>query len=170
MHVPELRPANVFGDDWDVEQSQPGFAWKRIRLGRRLGGELLGASVYELPPGERSWPYHLHHANEELLLVLEGAPTLRTPAGERELAPGDAALFRRGEEGTHQVVNHSDRPCRILVVATMFEPEITEYPESGKIGLFAGEAPGGDREFRLHGFFRTDEVGYFDGEPPAGSA
>ncbi|HEX5763200.1 MAG TPA: hypothetical protein VFY04_08785, partial [Solirubrobacterales bacterium] len=63
---------NVFSDDWDVEQSEPGFSWKRMRLAGRLGGEKLGASVYELPPGERSFPYHLHHANEEMLVVLDG--------------------------------------------------------------------------------------------------
>ena len=63
---------NVFADDWDVEQSQPGYTWKRMRLARRLGGELLGVSVYELPPGEATWLYHLHYGNEELLLVLDG--------------------------------------------------------------------------------------------------
>jgi len=158
---------NVFADDWDGEQSQRGFTWKRLRLGQRLGGELLGASVLELPPGERSFPYHLHHANEELLLVLEGAPTLRTPEGERELAPGDAAIFRCGPEGAHQVLNRSDRVARVLVVSTMVAPEIVEYPDSGKIGLFAGDAPGGSGEATLKGFFRTERVDYFDGEPPS---
>ena len=63
---------NVYNDQFDQSQDEPGYRWDRIRLGRRLGGEMLGASVYVLPPGERSFPYHLHHANEELLLVLEG--------------------------------------------------------------------------------------------------
>lgn len=158
---------NVFADDWDVEQSQPGFTWKRMRLGRRLGGELLGASVYELPPGERTWPYHLHHANEELLLVLEGTPTLRSSEGERELSPGDAMIFRRGPSGAHQVGNHSDRPARILIVSTMVEPEISEYPESGKLGLFAGAAPGRVADDRaLEAFVRDERVDYFEGEPP----
>lgn len=160
---------NVLGDDWDAEQSRPGFAWKRMRLGRRLGGELLGASVYELPPGQSAWPYHLHHANEELLLVLEGTPTLRDPDGERELAPGDTALFRRGHEGAHQVTNRSGRPARILVVSTMVAPEIGEYPDSGKLGLFVGAAPGGAAGERvLEGFVRPEWVDYWDGEAPPG--
>ena len=114
----------------------------------RLGGELLGASVYEIPPGEATWPYHLHYGNEELLLVLEGSPTLRTPDGEHELSPGDSALFPRGQEGAHQVLNRSDRACRVVVVSTMVAPEIGEYPDSGKLGLFAGAAPGGLAEER----------------------
>ena len=156
---------NVFADDWDVEQSQPGYTWKRMRAGRRLGGEMLGASVYELPPGQGTWPYHLHHANEELLLVLEGAPTLRSPAGERELSPGDAVIFPRGPAGAHQVRNASGRPARILIVSTMVEPEIGEYPDSGKFGLFAGVAPGGVTDERtLEAFVPDERVDYFDGE------
>jgi uncharacterized cupin superfamily protein len=162
---------NVFGDSWDVEQSRPGYTWKRMRLARRLGGELLGASVYELPAGEAVWPYHLHHANEELLLVLEGSPTLRTPTGERELAPGEAALFARGQEGAHQVINRSDRPARVLVVSTMIEPEIAEYPDSGKTGHFIGAAPGAPTpEGTVESFYRLEEVDYFDGEPPSSDA
>jgi uncharacterized cupin superfamily protein len=165
-----VRLENVFADDWDVEQSQPGYTWKRMRLARRLGGELLGASVYEVPAGEATWPYHLHHGNEEFLLVLEGSPTLRTPEGEHELSPGDTALFPRGQEGAHQVVNRSDRACRVVIVSTMVAPEIGEYPDSGKLGIFAGAAPGGLIEDRaVEGFLRPQWVDYFEGEsPPAG--
>ena len=55
----------------------------------RLGAELLGGSLYELELGDRLWPYHTHHANEEWLIVVRGRPTLRTPEGEQELREGD---------------------------------------------------------------------------------
>ena len=45
----------------------------------RIGAELIGGTLYELEPGDRLWPYHTHHANEEWLIVFRGAPTLRTP-------------------------------------------------------------------------------------------
>jgi len=88
--------ANVFDEDWDAQQSQPGFTWKRMRVGARLGADGLGLSVYELPPGQRAFPYHLHHANEELLVVLEGSLNVRGESGEETLRRGDAVLFSFG--------------------------------------------------------------------------
>ena len=64
--------------------------------------------MYELEPGDRLWPYHTHHANEEWLLVLRGQPTLRSPEGEQELKEGDVVCFPRGKDGAHQVTNRTD--------------------------------------------------------------
>jgi uncharacterized cupin superfamily protein len=159
---------NVFADDWDDEESEPAYRSKRMRVGRRLGAELLGASVFEIPPGEATFPYHLHHANEEMLLVLGGAPTLRAPEGERELSPGDVAVFRRGSAGAHQLLNRSPRTARVLILSTMIEPEISRYPDSDKVGLFVGAAPGAPTpDGGLRAFYRLDEVDYFDGERSA---
>lgn len=157
---------NIFGEEWDSEQSDPGFSWKRMRFGIRLGAEKLGASLYELPPGERSFPYHLHHANEELLLVLDGTVTVRREDGEEELQRGDTAIFPSGPTGAHQIANRSDRPARFLMVSTMIEPEILEYPDSKKVGLMAGAPPGRGEEAELKAYLRRDaEVGYLEDEP-----
>jgi hypothetical protein len=146
-------------------EAHAGRATARGRAARR---ERLRA-----PAGQRTWPYNLHWGNEELLVVLEGTPTLRTPDGERELSVGDAAIFRCGRDGAHALVNGSSRPVRVLVVSTMIEPDICEYPDSDKVGLFAGGAraagavPGAPTpEGTLYAFVRLDEVDYFDGEPP----
>lgn len=156
---------NLHGDDWDEERARPGFTWKRLGVGRRLGAELLGASLYELPPGQATWAYHWHWGNEELLIVLEGTPTLRTPEGERELSPGDAVLFPRGPEGPHQVRNGADRPARILIASTMVHPEIAEYPDSGKIVAAGGAPPTPGEDAPLELLFRKgDAVDYWEGE------
>ncbi len=160
-----MEPVNVLISDWDEEETTAGFAAKRLRLGRRLDADLLGASVYELPPGERSFPAHFHHANEEFLLVLSGQLTARVEGGELQLQAGDAVLFRRGPAGLHQFQNRSDEPVRFLVVSTMIAPEVAEYPDSGKIGVFA-EPPGSGRPDPLKRFLRGDAtIGYFEGEP-----
>jgi uncharacterized cupin superfamily protein len=104
-----------------------------------LGGELLGASVYELPPGERTWPYHWETVSEEWLLVVSGRPTLRTPEGERELRPGDVAAFPRGERGAHAVENRGDETARIVIFSTKGPLEVVHYPESGKIGVWTAD-------------------------------
>ena len=87
---------NLHGDEWDRTEDRPGWRSKDAWVGARIGAELIGGSMYEVEPGDRLWPYHTHHANEEWLLVLRGEPTLRTPDGERELQEGDVVCFRRG--------------------------------------------------------------------------
>jgi uncharacterized cupin superfamily protein len=77
-----MEISNVFTDAWDEEQEHEGFRIREAQLGPRLGADLVGGSVYEIDPGKKLWPYHLHHANEEWMVVLRGRPTLRTPDGE----------------------------------------------------------------------------------------
>jgi uncharacterized cupin superfamily protein len=125
---------NLHGDEWDREEGRPGWRSKDAFVGRRLGAELLGGSLYELEPGDRLFPYHVHHANEEWVIVVRGRPTLRSPDGEQELREGDVAVFPRGQAGAHQVSNRTDTPVRVLMLSSMVLPEIVEYPDSGKVG------------------------------------
>jgi len=125
---------NLHGDEWDRDEDRPGWRSKDAWVGRRIGAELLGGSLYELAPGDRLYPYHTHHANEEWLLVVGGEPTLRTPEGEQALREGDVVAFPRGEEGLHQVINRTETPIRVLMLSTMIAPDIVDYPDSGKLG------------------------------------
>ena len=153
---------NIYSDDWDSGATQPGYTWNRIRLARRLGGEKLGGSIYVLGPGQKSFPYHFHHANEEMLIVLEGEVTVRTPDGELSAVVGDAHIFAVGPTGAHQVINDSESDARILMLSTMIEPEIAEYPDSGHVGVFGGVAPGAPGEGRLFKFLDgSAEVEYW---------
>jgi uncharacterized cupin superfamily protein len=129
------RIFNLHGDDWEHVKERRGWRSKHAGVGARIGAELIGGGLYELEPGDRLWPYHTHHANEEWLLVVRGTPTLRTPEGERELREGDVTCFRRGKDGAHQVSNRSESPIRILMLSTLIAPDIIEYLDSGKIGL-----------------------------------
>ena len=91
--------------------------------------------MYELEAGDRLWPYHTHHANEEWMIVLRGRPTLRTPEGEKELAEGDVVASRRGKDGAHQVRNDTDVPVRVLMLSTLVAPDIVQYLDSGKVSV-----------------------------------
>jgi uncharacterized cupin superfamily protein len=135
---------NVFDPSWDTEQEQDPFSWRRARLGRQAGSENLGASLYELPAGASTWPLHIHHANEELIVVLAGTPTLRSLEDERELVTGEVVACRTGRTGAHRLDNRSDEPVRVIVISTMISPELNEYPDSGKL-LGLSFAPGGQR-------------------------
>jgi len=160
-----MGDVNLFGENWDEQRTRLGYTWRRRALRRPLGIELLGASLYELPRGQATWPYHWHWANEELLIVVAGALTLRTPEGERELATGDVVAFPRGPGGAHQIRNRSDATARILIVSTMLHPEIAEYPDSGKLVVAAGAPPTPGEEAPLELLFRKESaVHYWDGE------
>jgi uncharacterized cupin superfamily protein len=125
--------ANVLEPDWDMERDEPPYVWRRARLGRQAGARELGASLFELAPGGSTFELHAHHANEELIVVLAGRPTLLTLEGERELEPGEVVAARRGREGAHRLENRSSEPARILIASTMHSPDINEFPETGEL-------------------------------------
>ena len=124
---------NVFEPEWDAETERPPYHWRRSWIGRRAGAEQLGASLFEVAPGASTFPLHLHHANEELVLVLEGTLVLRGLDGERVLEPGDVVACLAGTRGAHRLDNRSAEPARVLIVGTMHAPEINEFPDSGVV-------------------------------------
>jgi uncharacterized cupin superfamily protein len=154
---------NLHDPQFDETRDQEGFRARRARIGHELGTERLGVSLWELPPGEVAYPYHLHLTEEELLIVLEGEPALRTPQGWRELEQGEVVSFPRGEAGAHQLVNRSDATVRFLAISTHGEPDVVIYPDSGKVGVGERRPRGGG----LRKWFRLDDaVDYYDGERP----
>jgi uncharacterized cupin superfamily protein len=154
---------NIYDCDYDEPREHPGFRVKRARLGHQLGTVRVGISVWELPPGEAAYPYHFHLGEEEVVLVLQGRPALRTPAGWRRVERGEALAFGVGEEGAHQLVNDTDEPVRIVAISSQGTADVVIYPDQGLIGA-------ADR--RLHGtglrksFRLADEVDYNQGLTP----
>lgn len=117
-----------------------------------LGARRLGARYIEVPPGKKAWPYHCHHANDELFVILGGRGRLRHGGRAYPVVPGDVIVCPAGgAETAHQLIaegDEGDEPLRYLAVSTMHEPDVLEYPDSGKITVFAGAPPGGDKAAR----------------------
>jgi uncharacterized cupin superfamily protein len=156
---------NIFEPDFDQEREHPGFRARRARLGWQLALERLGASIWEIEPGEAAYPYHYHLGEEELLIVLLGRPSMRTNGTWRELEPGDAIAFPLGETGGHQLANWGDVTARFLAISTSGTPDLVVYPDSGKLGA-CERLP--DRQGLWEVFRVADAVDYHDGEhPPA---
>jgi len=149
-------------DDLEVFVEHAPFASRRKRLVDPATSR-LGASVWEIAPRSTQIPYHFHHAQEELVVVLRGRPKLRTPAGTRELAEGDVVHFPTGPGGAHSLVNDTDEAVRLLWVSELADVEVAEYPDSGKLRVVGrGNSQRGER---LTANFRLDEaVEYLDGE------
>ena len=160
---------NVVGDqdvEWNEQYHGEKFGYRRKSLGSAAGGEKLGCSLYEVPPGCRAWPCHYRLANEEAVYVREGPGTLRIGGEEIRVCKGDYVALPAGAEGAHQLVNSSEAVLRYLCFSTMVEPDVMVYPDSGKVGIFGGAAPGGPKEKRtMSKFLRDDaEVGYYEDE------
>ena len=155
----------INADELEWSTLQKGAAsFRRKQLGAAAGGEEIGCSLYELPGGRRSWPYHYHTGNEEALFVLEGAGTIRLDGEMHPLEEGDYVALPAGESGAHRVINDSEGPLRYLMASTMNEPEVLVYPDSDKVGAMAGAPPGGD-DRTVEGYFRReDAVDYWAGE------
>ena len=123
---------------WDTENDREGYRHRRAAIAPQIGGgELLGGTLYELPPGEKTWPYHYEQGCEEWLICVSGRPTLRSRDGEQELEPGDVAVFPEGPAGAHQVLNRTDETCRVLLLSSKSPLAIVHYPDSGKVGLWS---------------------------------
>ena len=124
---------NIYDPDFDADRDEPPYRWRRSRIGRQTGARQLGASLFELPPGAHSFPLHIHYANEEMLVVIAGRPTMDTLEGKRVLEPGEVVALPAGRDGAHRVVNDTDEPVRVLLVSTMHAPDINEFPETGEL-------------------------------------
>jgi uncharacterized cupin superfamily protein len=148
-----VRRFNLLTGELDTEQTRAGFAWRARRVGDHIGGERIGGTLYELGAGEQTFPYHYHHGVEEWAYVVAGAPTLRTPTGERTLRAGDVVCFPSGAGGAHVIRG----PGRVLLLSANAKPSIAVYPDSDKLGTRGDEAD-------ALNFRRADAVGYWDGE------
>lgn len=134
------------GNVWDDVPDWGGVGARRLDRPEECA---LGASVWELHPGGENW-YHLHHGSEEMVVVLRGTPTLRTPDGERVLAEGDVVVFPRGASGAKGLRNESAAAARVLIVSTNADPDVAEYPDTHKMGWIVGG--------ELHVHRRGDEI------------
>jgi uncharacterized cupin superfamily protein len=135
-----MRRFNLSGAEIQFDEDDPeGYHAGYFRIGPTLGAAMLGATIYELPPGQSNCPYHYEYGNEEWVLVLDGRLTVRHPEGEDELERGELACFPVGPDGAHKLTNRGEETCRILMVSTTVEPSVAVYPDSDKIGVWPGD-------------------------------
>lgn len=131
------------------------FGWEMA--GRSLGATLTGMGLYELPPGQRLWPYHYELSREEWLIVVEGEVTLRTPSGESVLRSGDVVCFPVGEKGAHSVRNDSSAPARFVMPSSRSEDGFVAIRPDSKTAFVVGAG--------FHAVLSLDgERGFWDGE------
>lgn len=130
---------NLFTAEVGHDADDPaGYESGYVRLGPLIGAARMGATIYDLGPGQSNCPYHYEYGCEEWLLVVEGRPTIRHPKGEDELGPGDLVCFPEGAEGAHKVTNRTEDAVRVMILSTKGDPAVAVYPDSDKIGVWTG--------------------------------
>jgi uncharacterized cupin superfamily protein len=142
---------------------EPHYDAMGARLAHGTAALKLGASIDVLQPGKRGCPYHLHHAQEEMFIVLEGHGTMRIAGELLAVKPGDVVFVPPGPDYPHQMINTSDAPLKYLSISTKDSPEVVEYPDSRKV-LATTRTTGADTGFARMNRLDTD-LDYWDGEP-----
>ncbi len=137
------------------------FDASRAMLGTALGLTKLGVNVTAVKPGKAAYPFHSHRANDELFLILSGSGELRLGQQRHPVKEGDVIGCPAGNAGTaHQLINTGAGELRYLAVSTQIDPEVCEYPDSGKIGAYCGD----DDKGLMHLSRSAQAVDYWDGE------
>jgi uncharacterized cupin superfamily protein len=124
------------------------------RLATSVNSKNLIFDLRLLNPGQFSFPYHFHRNAEELMMVISGSMTLRSPGGLEIVTKGDIIFIEMGETGAHQFYNHTSEPCSYLDVRTLYGIDVVEYPDSGKINIIP----------TIEVFEKKSRVDYFKGE------
>lgn len=151
-------------EDLNFNKTEKGECFfRRKKLAENTDGKDIGCSLYEIPSGHKSWPYHYHTNNEEAVFVLEGKGKLRQKNKTISIRKGDYISLPKGEKGGHRIINNSDSPLRYLMISTMNDPDITIYPNSKKFGVFVGSPPGSNKPRTLEGNYKIqDKVEYWE--------
>lgn len=134
----------------------PRYDSETASMTKGTAAQQMGASFDIVAPGQQSCPYHYHHAEEEMFIVIQGQGTLRVAGELVPIQAGDVISIPAGPEYPHHIINTSDAPLHYLSISTQKEPEICVYPDSGKVGSFAP----GLRLLHRH----EAGVDYWDGE------
>jgi uncharacterized cupin superfamily protein len=151
---------NVFDAPMSYDRSAPAnYGAGKNRFGPAIGAGRLGATVYELPPGQSLCPYH-YESEEEWLLVLQGQVTVRHPAGEDVLGPGDVTAFRVGPAGAHKTTNKGTDTVRMVMFANSDPIGYCVYPDSNKVSHWTDSSNSEDNVLVRRG----ENLGYYDGE------
>lgn len=145
----------------DVEEDGV-FTSKRALFSASIGARQLGYNLTVVPPGKVQCPFHVHHGEEEMFLILDGEGELRFGDKRFPLRKHDViACPTGGPEVAHQIINTGTTDLRYLALSTLVDVEVCEYPDSQKVSVFAGKA--GERGLRK--IFRTEAtVDYYDRE------
>ena len=128
-----------------------------------LGLSKIGATLTEVQPGKSACPFHVHHVEDELFIILEGEGTYRFGSETYAVRAGDCLGAPAGDASkAHKLTNTGKQVLKYLALSSRAKFDVCEYPDSGKFMVRSDR--GTDTPFRHIG--RTEaNLDYWDGEP-----
>jgi len=141
-----------------------------VRVGPKIGVRDLGISYSEVQPGKSSCPFHNHHVEDEIFIILEGEGTYRFGKDSYAIKAGDVlGAPAGGQETAHQIINTGTGVLRYFGISTMSIADVCEYPDSGKFGVFSRTTRNPYDKATLRHLQHLDNAGvdYWDREPGA---
>lgn len=91
---------------------------RKKAIGDAGGLTQFGAHIITLPPGAWSSQRHWHSAEDELVMIIEGHPTLIDDSGETALSPGDFTAHPAASGNGHHMKNLTDKDVKFLIIGT----------------------------------------------------
>lgn len=158
MTPPTMKIARSNDTPWADALNQGSYQQQR----KPLVSATIGASLWRLPPGKKSFPFHAHHVTEEALFVVSGTAKVRSPDGLTTIGPGDYVSFEAGGPA-HQLINDGTTELVYLGLSAGKGFDIVEYPDTGKVATSIGTYPTAQRFI----FKKDAQTGYFDDDPDA---
>jgi uncharacterized cupin superfamily protein len=141
------------------------FQADRAQVSSNVGAKMLGYAVIRVQPGKRAWPYHAHHAIEEMFYILSGRGTLRHAGEQFPIRAGDFICSPADPEQPHQIINTSDQELTYLALSNQPNTDVMLYPDSGKYGVWHGDPGNRHAPDNFLLFARKENaVDYWDGE------
>jgi uncharacterized cupin superfamily protein len=156
-------------DELPLEPFEQGEHYRSLDadISDRVGLTQIGAALCIVPPGKSACPFHNHHAEDEMFVILEGEGTYRFGPDSYGVQAGDVlGAPRGGPAHAHKLTNTGSIPLKYVAISSKSDTEICEYPDSGKF-LATTRLPGKrERMFRYVGR-QESEVDYWEGETSA---
>ena len=102
-----MKVFNLYNDELDNSNEREGWNFRAAKVGEHIGGESIGAGLYEAEPGNKVWLYHTHHAMRSGAWSFAASPRSARPSQRPVLGP--RPVLPAGQGGSaHHVWNGSE--------------------------------------------------------------
>lgn len=165
----KLNPVARLGElALDEFRHDENYLCDEVRIAGLIGLSKLGATYVELPPGKSACPFHVHHVEEEMFVILEGEGTYRFGEEKHAVKAGDVLGAPCGRaDFAHKLTNTGSAVLKYLAISTMSDFEVCEYPDSGKFMVSSPRRATGAGKLRFIGREAAGSLDYWDGEDSA---